>query len=97
MNCLRSDNAIVSTQDCDQPNSQSEYRAIGFSSLDRARRPWLPLHRLSPQPERWGGISRRFFYDMRAFHAEPDAMKRDEIAARQLHALRAYKEKASPT
>jgi hypothetical protein len=25
---------------------------------------------------------------MRAFHAEPNAIKRDEIAARQLHALR---------
>jgi hypothetical protein len=24
---------------------------------------------------------------MRAFHAEPDSIKRDEIAARQLHAL----------
>jgi hypothetical protein len=44
-----------------------------------------------------GGISRRFVEDMRAFHAEPNAMKRDEIAARQLHALRAYQEKASPT
>jgi len=50
-----------------------------------------------PQPERLGGISRRFVEDMRAFHAEPNAMKRDEIAARQLHALRAYQEKASPT
>jgi hypothetical protein len=43
------------------------------------------------------GRSRRFVEDMRAFHAEPNAMKRDEIAAGQLHALRAYQEKASPT
>jgi hypothetical protein len=33
-------------------------------------------------------IARRFVEDMEAFHAEPNAIKRDEIAARQLHALR---------
>ena len=33
-------------------------------------------------------VARRFVGDMRAFHAEPNAIKRDEIAARQLHALR---------
>jgi len=27
---------------------------------------------------------------MHAFHAEPNAIKRDEIAARQLHALRQH-------
>jgi len=27
---------------------------------------------------------------VRAFHAEPNAIKRDEIAARQLHALRQH-------
>jgi len=27
---------------------------------------------------------------MRAFHAEPNAIKRDEIAARQLHALKQH-------
>ena len=32
-------------------------------------------------------VARRFVEDMRAFHAEPNAIKRDEIAARQLHAL----------
>ena len=42
---------------CDQPNSQSEYRAIVFSGLDRAHRPWLPLHLRSPQLPRWGGIA----------------------------------------
>ena len=33
-------------------------------------------------------VARRFFEDMRAFHREPNPIKRDEIAARQLHALR---------
>ena len=35
-------------------------------------------------------VARRFVDDMRAFHAEPKAIKRDEIAARQLHALRRH-------
>ena len=34
--------------------------------------------------------ARRFFEDMRAFHGERSPIKRDEIAARQLHALRGY-------
>jgi hypothetical protein len=33
-------------------------------------------------------VARRFFEDMRAFHRERNPIKRDEIAARQLHALR---------
>jgi hypothetical protein len=33
-------------------------------------------------------VARRFIEDMRAFHAEPNAIKRDEIAAHQLHALK---------
>ena len=33
-------------------------------------------------------VARRFVEDMRAFHAEQDGHKADEIAARQLHALR---------
>jgi hypothetical protein len=33
-----------------------------------------------------GGI----FENMRAFHAEPNAVKRDEIAAPQLHALKRH-------
>jgi hypothetical protein len=37
-------------------------------------------------------VARSFMKDLRAFHAEPNAIKRDEIAARQLHALRAYEE-----
>jgi hypothetical protein len=36
------------------------------------------------------GVARAFVEDMRAFFAEPDAIKRDEIAARQLHALRQH-------
>ena len=35
-------------------------------------------------------VARRFFEDIRAFHREPNPIKRDEIAARQLHALRGY-------
>jgi hypothetical protein len=35
-------------------------------------------------------VARPFFEDMRAFHREPTPIKRDEIAARQLHALRGY-------
>jgi hypothetical protein len=35
-------------------------------------------------------ISRRFVEDMRAYFAETDGHKRDEIAARQLHALRGF-------
>ena len=35
-------------------------------------------------------VARAFIRDMRAFHAEPNAIKRDEIASRQLHALREF-------
>ena len=35
-------------------------------------------------------VAKQFVKDMRAFHAEPNAIKRDEIAARQLQALREY-------
>jgi hypothetical protein len=36
------------------------------------------------------GFARRFAEDMRAWFAETDLIKRDEIAARQLHALRQF-------
>jgi hypothetical protein len=35
-------------------------------------------------------VARRFVADMLAYFAEPNSIKRDEIAARQLHALRQY-------
>jgi hypothetical protein len=35
-------------------------------------------------------VARRFVRDMLAYFAEPNSIKRDEIAARQLHALRQY-------
>jgi hypothetical protein len=35
-------------------------------------------------------VARRFVDDVRAFHAEPNAIKADEIAGQQLHALRKY-------
>jgi hypothetical protein len=36
------------------------------------------------------GNARRFVEDMRAYFAETNLIKRDEIAARQLHALRQH-------
>jgi hypothetical protein len=46
---------------------------------------------IKPKPlELPPGVARRFFEDMRAFHREPNPIKRDEIAARQLDALRGY-------
>jgi len=36
------------------------------------------------------GLAKEFMADMRAFFAEPDPIERDEIAARQLRALRPY-------
>ena len=44
----------------------------------------MPLKPIELPP----AVARRFVDDMRAFHAEPNAIKRDEIAARQLHALK---------
>jgi len=41
---------------------------------------------LEPPPE----VARRFFEDMSAFHRARNPVKRDEIAARQLHALQGY-------
>jgi hypothetical protein len=35
-------------------------------------------------------VARRFVDDMRAFHAETNAIKADEIAVRQLHALKQH-------
>jgi len=35
-------------------------------------------------------VAKAFAKDMRAYHAEPNAIKRDEIAARRLQALRPF-------
>jgi hypothetical protein len=35
-------------------------------------------------------VAKAFIKDMRAFHAEPNAIKRDEIAGRQMDALRQF-------
>ena len=35
-------------------------------------------------------VAKAFLRDMHAFHAEKDAIKRDEIAARRIHVLRKY-------
>ena len=41
-------------------------------------------------------VARRFVEDMEAFRAEPNAIKRDETAARQLHALREHRRPRDP-
>jgi hypothetical protein len=41
-------------------------------------------------------VARSFVEDMEAFHAEPHAIKRDEIAARQLRLLREHKRPRAP-
>jgi hypothetical protein len=41
-------------------------------------------------------VARSFMKDLRAFHAEPNAIKRDEIAARQLYALREHRRPRDP-
>ena len=35
-------------------------------------------------------VTKAFIKDMKGFHAEPNAIKRDEIAARQLRVLREF-------
>ena len=35
-------------------------------------------------------VARRFVDEVRAFHTEPNAIKRDEIAGRWLHALKQH-------
>ena len=55
------------------------------------RRSGYPYPRMPRKPlELSAAVARRFVEDMAAFHAEPDAIKADEIAARQLHALRQH-------
>jgi hypothetical protein len=46
----------------------------------------MPRKQLEVPP----AVARAFVEDMHAFFAEPNAIKRDEIAARQLHVLRGY-------
>jgi len=41
-------------------------------------------------------IARRFVEDIEAFYAEPNAIKQDEIAARQLHILREHRKPRDP-
>jgi hypothetical protein len=49
----------------------------------------MPRNPIELQP----AVARRFVEDMRGpFHAEPNAIKRDEIAARQLRALKQHYE-----
>jgi hypothetical protein len=46
----------------------------------------MPLKPIELPP----AVARRFVEDMHAFHAEPNAIKAGEIAARQLHALQQH-------
>ena len=46
----------------------------------------MPRKPLELPPE----VARRFVRDMRAYFAAPNSLKRDEIAANQLHALRQH-------
>jgi hypothetical protein len=46
----------------------------------------MPRKPLELPPE----VAEAFVADMRAFFAEPNLIKRDEIAARQVHVLRQY-------
>jgi hypothetical protein len=41
-------------------------------------------------------VARSFVKDMKAFHTEPNQIKRDAIAARQRHALREHKRPRDP-
>lgn len=50
---------------------------------------------MSPQPRQLDlppQVARRFVEDLRAYFAEPNVIKRDEIAARQLHVLRQFQQ-----
>ena len=58
---------------------------FAFGRLDAYIRR-MPLKPIELPPT----VARRFVEDMRAFHAEPNAIKRDEIAARQLHTLKQH-------
>lgn len=46
----------------------------------------MPTKPIELPPE----VASRFLEDMRAYFAEPNLVKRDEIAARQMHVLRKY-------
>ena len=46
----------------------------------------MPRKRLEVPPD----VAKAFLTDMRAYHAEPNAIKRDEIAARQAWLINQY-------
>ena len=60
-----------------------------------------PLHRAhAPKTDRSDllpAVAKAFIKDMRAYFAEPNAIKRDEIAARQLRALHPYDPSVRPS
>jgi hypothetical protein len=81
----------------DRGNSPSGFSSQDFrpsshvQSIQFLRSPMIKLNIELP-PE----VARRFVEDMDAFFAEPNAIKRDEIAARQLHALREHRRPRDP-
>jgi hypothetical protein len=65
----------------DYSKNRSRFAIVGRRACIRA----MPIFIELPP-----AVARRFVEDMRAFHAEPNAIKRDEIAARQLHGLKQH-------
>jgi hypothetical protein len=49
----------------------------------------MPRNPIELPPE----VAKAFVRDMRAFHAEKNPLKRDEIASRQIHVLRQFQGK----
>ena len=60
--------------------------------------PALPIRPMPRSPiELPPEVARRFVRDMRAYFAAPDSLKRDEIAARKLHAFRVHQQASAGT
>lgn len=69
----------------DRGNSPSDFSSRDFQ-------PSMIKLNMELPPE----VARRFIADMEAFYAERRAIKRDEIAARQLHALAEHQRPRDP-
>ena len=66
---------------------------VGFGVAPEQSFLWISLARCDGNRRQKFAIAKAFVRDMRAFHAEKDAIKRDEIASRQIHFLRQYQGK----
>ena len=81
-----------STSACHQPKPRNRLKCLqGVNVTGLAGQAVIKINMELP-PE----AARRFVRDMEAFHAESDPIKRDEIAARQLHALREHRKPRDP-